>query len=79
MTDGYFGNTMLLPNRNLQAGYQLLDLTARYSIRPRLTAYASLSNLLSQHYQEQICYPALPFSFRAGLKLAVGGEGGWWK
>ncbi|HEX8797682.1 MAG TPA: TonB-dependent receptor, partial [Terriglobales bacterium] len=32
LTDGYFGNTMLLPNRNLQAGYQLLDLTARYSI-----------------------------------------------
>ena len=79
LTDGYFGNTMLLPNRNLQAGYQLLDLTARYSIRPRLTAYASLSNLLSQHYQEQIGYPALPFSFRAGLKLTVGGEGGWWK
>ena len=79
LTDGYFGNTMLLPNRNLQAAYQLLDLTARYSIRPRLTAYASLSNLLSQHYQEQIGYPALPFSFRAGLKLTVGGEGGWWK
>ena len=79
LTDGYLGNTMLLPNRNLQAGYQLLDLTARYSIRPRLTAYASLSNLLSQHYQEQIGYPALPFSFRAGLKLTVGGEGGWWK
>ena len=79
LTDGYFGNTMLLPNRNLQAGYQLLDLTARYSIRPRLTAYASLSNLLSQHYQEQIGYPALPFSFRAGLKLTIGGEGGWWK
>ena len=79
LTDGYFGNSMLLPNRNLQAAYQLLDLTARYSIRPRLTAYASLSNLLSQHYQEQIGYPALPFSFRAGLKLTVGGEGGWWK
>ena len=79
LTDGYFGNTMLLPNRNLQAAYQLLDLSARYSIRPRLTVYASMSNLLSQHYQEKIGYPALPFSFRAGLKLTVGGEAGWWK
>ena len=79
LSDGFGGPTMLLPNRNLQAAYQLLDLTARYSIRPRLTAYASLSNLLSQHYQEEIGYPALPFSFRAGLKLTVGGESGWWK
>jgi len=79
LSDGFGGPKMLLPNRNLQAAYQLLDLTARYSIRPRLTAYASLSNLLSQHYQEEIGYPALPFSFRAGLKLTVGGESGWWK
>ena len=79
LTDGYFGNTMLLPNRNLQAAYQLLNLTGRYSFTPRLTAYASISNLLSQHYQEEIGYPALPFSFRIGLKLTIGGEGGWWK
>jgi vitamin B12 transporter len=79
LTDGFFGPTMLLPNRNLQAAYQLLDLTARYSIRPRVTAFVSMSNLLSQHYQEQIGYPALPFSFRTGLKLTIGGEGGWWK
>jgi vitamin B12 transporter len=79
LTDGYLGNTMLLPNRNLQAAYQLLDLTGRYSVTSRLTAYASISNLLSQHYQEEIGYPSLPFSFRAGFKFTVGGEGGWWK
>lgn len=79
LSDGYFGNTMLLPNRNLQASYQLLDLSARYSFTPRLTADASITNLLSQHFQEEIGYPALPFSFRAGLKINFGGEGGWWK
>jgi vitamin B12 transporter len=79
LSDGYFGSTMLLPNRNLQAAYQLLDLTARYFLTPRVTAYASISNLLSQHYQEEIGYPALPFTFRTGFQLTLGGEGGWWK
>ena len=69
----------VLPNRNLEAGYQLLDLTARYSVSPRLTAYTAISNLLSQHYQAVIGYPAQPISFRTGLKLTIGGEGGWWK
>ena len=79
LSDGFFGQTMLLPNRNMQGAYELLDLNARYEIRPRVTTYISMSNLLSQHYQEKTGYPALPFSFRAGLKLTVGGEGGWWK
>lgn len=79
LSDGFSGTSLLLPNRNLLAGYQLLDLSSRYSFTRRLTAYLGVTNLLSQHYQEKMGYPALPLSFRTGLKFTIGGEGGWWK
>jgi iron complex outermembrane receptor protein/vitamin B12 transporter len=77
LTDGYYGNTMLLPNRNLQAGYQLVNLSGRYSLNRHITAYLSVSNLVSQHYQAELGYPALPLAFRAGMKFTFGGESGW--
>lgn len=79
LTDGYLGNSMLLPNRNLQAGYQLIDLSGNYPINRHVTAYLSISNLLSQRYQAEIGYPSLPLTFRAGMKFTLGGESGWWK
>jgi iron complex outermembrane receptor protein/vitamin B12 transporter len=79
LSDGFSGPSMLLPNRNLLGGYQLLDVSGRYSVTRRLTAYFSVTNLLDQHYQEKLGYPALPLSFRSGLKLTIGGEDGWWK
>ncbi len=79
LTDGYFGNSMLLPNRDLQAGYQLIDLSGNYPVNRHVTAYLSVSNLLSQHYQAEIGYPSLPLAFRAGMKFTLGGESGWWK
>jgi len=39
LADGFFGNSMLLPNRNLQAAYQLLDLSGRYAINRHVSAY----------------------------------------
>jgi iron complex outermembrane receptor protein/vitamin B12 transporter len=35
------------------------------------------TNLLSEHYQGEFGYPALPFSFRAGMKFTIGGAEGW--
>ena len=77
--DGFFGNSMLLPNRNLMGGYQLVDLNGRYSINHNLQGYFSVSNLLSQHYQEVLGYPSLPLNFRVGMKFTFGGESGFWK
>jgi vitamin B12 transporter len=79
LTDGYLGNSMLLPNRNLQAAYQVIDLSGNYPINSHVTAYLSISNLLSKHYQAEIGYPSLPLTFRAGMKFTLGGESGWWK
>jgi len=42
-----------------------------------LSVYSSFQNVLGQHYQEAFGYPALPFTFRSGIKITLGGES--WK
>lgn len=79
LSDEFFGNTMLLPNRNLAAAYQKFDLSAGYALRPYMTVYTSIENLFSQHYDAAFGFPALPFTFRAGMRFTLGGERGWWK
>ena len=72
--DANFGPTLLLPNRNLDGAYQRLDLSGGYQVTPRMTAYASIQNLLSEHYAEAFGFPSLPFTFRSGIKINFGGE-----
>ena len=72
--DANGGTTMLLPNRNLDAAYQRIDLTARYQMSRYVAAEGNLQNLLSQRYSEVIGYPGLPFMFRLGLRFSLGGE-----
>ncbi len=62
LSDGYFGYSalgsfMLLPNRNLLTAYQVVDLSGHYVVNSHVTTYVSVSNLFSQHYQEEIGYP----------------------
>ena len=77
LIDTNFGNTLLLPNRNLDSGYQKMDLYCSYPVKKYLSVYTSLENLLNQHYQEVYGFPALPFTIRTGIKLTFGGES--WK
>ena len=77
--DRFFGNTLLLPNRNLAFAYQKFDLSAGYALKPYLTMYTSIENLFSQHYDAAFGFPALPFTIRSGIRVALGGENGWWK
>lgn len=77
LSDSEFGNTLLLPNRNLDPGYQKLDLYGSYQVSKRLSVYSAISNLLNQKYQEVYGYPALPFTVRAGMRITFGGES--WK
>jgi iron complex outermembrane receptor protein/vitamin B12 transporter len=72
--DASFGPTLLLPNRNLDGAYQRLDLSGGYQVTSRLTAYANIQNLLSEHYVQTFGFPALPFTFRSGIKFNFGGE-----
>jgi len=73
-SDANFDNTLLLPNENLDKPYQKLDLSGDFRINRFLKLYASMENLLSQHYDEAFGFPAPPLTFRAGIKLVLGGE-----
>ena len=72
--DVNYGNSLLLPNRNLDGAYQRLELTGSYRINSHMSTYANLQNLLDEKYYEAYGYPALPFSVRGGLKFSFGGE-----
>src|SRR5271156_728259 len=79
LTDAEFGNSLLLPNRNLDGAYQRLELGGGYQVTHSLTAYTDIQNLLSEHYSEAFGFPSLPFTVRAGIKISFGGESWRWK
>jgi vitamin B12 transporter len=72
--DPNFGNSLILPNRDLDFGYAKLDANLTYAVKRRVTVFSELDNLLGQQHMGPIGYPALPFTVRAGLKIRVGGE-----
>lgn len=72
--DPEFGNSLLLPNHNLDYGYAKLDLGGTYNIRHNVTAFAQLDNLLNDQHIGPIGYPGLPLTVRAGLKLRLGAD-----
>jgi iron complex outermembrane receptor protein/vitamin B12 transporter len=63
------GNTLLLPNRNLDWGYAKLDLGASYKLLPWLNIYGQAENLTDNQHIAPIGYPSLPFNVRAGLRI----------
>jgi len=77
ITDGFFGPGMALPNRNLAEAYQKIDFGGTYRINRYLALYSSIENLASQHYDAAFGFPNLPFTFRSGMRITVGGES--WK
>lgn len=72
--DPNFGNTLILPNHNLDFGYTKLDADFLYAATRHVTVFSQLGNLLGQQHTGPIGYPGLPFTFRAGLKIRIGGS-----
>jgi vitamin B12 transporter len=72
--DLHGGNTLLLPNRNLDFGYAKLDFNALFTLTSHVTVFTQLDNLLGQQHIGPIGYPGLPFTIRAGLKIRIGGN-----
>jgi len=68
------GNTLVLPNRDLDFGYAKLDANLTYAVAKRATVFTELGNLLSQQHIGPIGYPGLPFTVRAGVKVRLGGN-----
>jgi vitamin B12 transporter len=72
--DPNFGNSLILPNRNLDFGYAKLDANITYAVKRRVTVFTQLDNLLGQQHMGPIGFPSLPFTVRAGLKVHIGGD-----
>jgi vitamin B12 transporter len=68
------GNTLLLPNRNLDFAYAKLDLNLIYNATSRVKIFTQLDNLLNDQHIGPIGYPGLPFTIRAGLKIRLFGD-----
>jgi vitamin B12 transporter len=66
------GNSLLLPNRNLDFSYAKLDLGGTYQFMSWVAAYAQLDNLTGNKRIAPIGYPSLPFTFRVGLRFTIG-------
>jgi len=70
--DANGGNSLLLPNRNLDFGYAKLDLSGSYQFLDWLGIYAQGENLLSNQHIAPIGYPSLPMTVRAGVRIQWG-------
>lgn len=69
--DVNYGNTLLLPNRNLDYGYAKIDVGATYQYKPWMQLYTQLNNLTSNQLIGPIGYPSLPLNFRTGARFTV--------
>jgi vitamin B12 transporter len=70
--DAFGGNSLLLPNRNLDYGYAKLDLGGSFQVLSWMDVYAQAENLLNNQHIAPIGYPSLPFTIRTGLRLRWG-------
>jgi vitamin B12 transporter len=74
LTDGFFGNSMLLPNKDLDPAYQKFDISGSYRIHPRVRGYVTLENAFNQTFDPVAGFPALPRSVRTGVTVTFGGD-----
>ncbi|MDR3799908.1 MAG: TonB-dependent receptor [Terracidiphilus sp.] len=70
--DAFGGNSLLLPNRNLDHSYAKVDLGASFQVLPWMDVFAQGENLLNNQHIAPIGYPGLPFTARIGLRLRWG-------
>jgi len=73
LSDAFFGNTLLLPNEDLNATFQKIDLSGSYRVHRYLRLHAAVENLLDQDYAAAYGYPSLPMTVRAGASIMLGG------
>ena len=66
------GNSLLLPNRNLDSGYADLGLGGSFQLLHWLDVYAQANNLVDDQHIAPIGYQSLPFNLRMGLRIQWG-------
>jgi iron complex outermembrane receptor protein/vitamin B12 transporter len=73
-SDLNFGNSLLLPNDDLNPGYAKIDVSGSYAFHRNLKWYATIENLLDRHYEPAFGFPALPVNIRTGVTVTLGGR-----
>ena len=73
-SDANYGNSLLLPNRNLDSAYASLSAGGTYQYKPRIGIYTQLDNLLSQQHVAPVGYLSTPMTVRAGVRITLGHE-----
>lgn len=68
------GNSLLLPNRNLDHGYAKVDLGGTFRLKDWLGVYGQAENLMNNQHIAPIGFVSLPTTVRLGLKLQWGRE-----
>jgi vitamin B12 transporter len=74
LSDEFFGNSMLLPNQDLDPAYQKIDLSASYRVHRQAQIFTSIENLFDKEYEAAFGFPSLPFTIRAGVAVTFGGD-----
>ena len=74
LSDEFFGNSMLLPNQDLDPAYQKIDLSVSYRVHRQAQIFTSIENLFDKEYEAAFGFPSLPFSIRAGVNVTFGGD-----
>ena len=70
--DAEGGNSLLLPNRNLDFGYAKVDFGASFQLFSWMSVYGQAENLTDNQHIAPIGYVSLPTSVRTGLRLQWG-------
>lgn len=71
-SDANGGNSLLLPNRNLDRAYAQLDLGGSYHLRSWVDIFFQANNLASDRHIAPIGYVSLPMNVRAGVRMQLG-------
>jgi iron complex outermembrane receptor protein/vitamin B12 transporter len=74
VSDGFFGNSLLLPNKDLDPAYQKIDVSASYRVHPRLRVYTTIDNIFNEDYAAAFGFPSLPATVRVGASVGLGGD-----
>ncbi|MGH9418069.1 MAG: TonB-dependent receptor [Terriglobales bacterium] len=68
LTDANFGNTLLLPNRNLDPAFSVVDMSGTWRVRPGWVLLGAVDNALNRSYQEVIGFPEPRITGRLGVR-----------
>ncbi len=71
-SDANYGNSLLLPNRDLDSAYTSLNGGATYQVNGHIGVYSQLDNVLSLQHISPIGYLSTPMTARGGVRITLG-------